>query len=323
MNIAYFGSPILSAELLDSLFNVNTLDIKLIVTQPDKPAGKSLSMKPTAVKTCAQTHTTSIFDKSLDEISEKALIDLFHMHNIDLGIVFAYGVIIPQNVLKSTQYGFWNIHPSLLPLYRGASPTIFPILLGDTKTGITLIQMNEEMDQGDIIGQKEIQIQDSASRIDIERQIAPIATKMVAQAVDTLQKNGTIEIRPQIHKGATYTRRITKQDGYAPFELIKDSLTGGGRTHVTEQLEIVSWYYGHNKLLTTPVQNPAKLIWNMYRTLVGWPGIWTTINTNRGKKRLKIVKMNFDGRALSLETVQLEGKNEVSFQKFNKAYNII
>lgn len=323
MNIVYFGSPTLSAKLLDSLSNVNIPDIKLIVTQPDRAAGKSLSMKPTAVKTCAQTHATPVFDKPLDDISEETLIDLFHIHNIDLGIVFAYGAIIPKNVLRSIQYGFWNIHPSLLPLYRGASPTVFPLLLGDTKTGITMIQMNEEMDQGDIVDQKEIQIHESTSRIDIERQIAPIAMKMIAQAVDTLQKNGTLEIRPQIHKDATYTRRITKQDGYIPFELIKTSLTADSTVHVADQLEIFSWYYEHNDLLQKPAQNPAQLIWNMYRALVGWPGIWTTINTSRGMKRLKIVKMNFDMRTLNLETVQMEGKNEVAFQEFNKAYKII
>lgn len=323
MNIAYFGSPMFSAQLLDSLFKQSEDHIKLIVTQPDKPAGKRLSLTPTAVKTYAKTLSIKTIDHSIDTITEKQILVYSQKYSIDLCITFAYGSKIPMKLIRAVRYGFWNIHPSLLPKYRGAAPIIFPIALGDKKTGLTLIQMNGYMDEGDIIDQLTIPIGNNTTRIDIEKSTIPSATQMIICAMKKLKTKKNISFYAQNHIKATYTRRITKNDGYIPFDLFIKSQKRNVNILLNQAPQLISSYYKENKLTYPKLLPAGKTVWNLYKALYGWPGIWTVIKTANGLKRLKINTASFDGSALCIKSVQIEGKKEITFDIFNKAYNIL
>ncbi len=322
MNIAYFGSPELSAQLLTSLIKKKNIQIKLVVTQPDKPAGKHLSLTPTAVKNLATDSSIQVFDKNIDSKQEVNLIKQINDLNIELCIVFAYGAIIPVHLLNSVKFGFWNIHPSLLPKYRGAAPTTYPIALGEKTTGVTLIQMDKEMDQGAIIDQIDMSIDQNTTRIDIEAKTIPIATTMITNTVRILEGNNAIPLKSQNHTNATYTRRITKQDGFIPLDLLISALHPDKTLQNGPLPRLITSYYEENNVSIFHPFPIDQIIWNMFRALIIWPGIWTVISTPHGDKRLLIKNMSFDTNILNLTSVQLEGKKEILFSEFSKTYNI-
>jgi len=322
MNIAYFGSPNISAELLKSINYIENAHVAFTVTQPEKPAGKHLSPTATAVKEQAIEMNIPIFDKHLSAQSVKELIQEFRYLEIDLCIVFAYGSIIPLPLLNAVRYGFWNIHPSLLPKYRGAAPTTYPLALGELETGVSLIQLNEKMDQGDIIEQVTIHIRENMTRKDIEEKTIPLASSLIATSLHKLQTAKTLPVRAQKHTQATYTRRIVKQDGYIPFKMLINALSSENSPETSVVPAFIASYFRENAIKIKQTLPTNKMIWNMYRAFIGWPGIWTFLETPKGKKRLLIRDMYMQDNRLILKKVQIEGKKEVFFSEFSKAYNI-
>jgi len=296
ISIAYFGSPALSVKLLDKLLYATAASIPLIVTQPDKPSGKRLLNTQTPVKEYAVKHCIDVFDKAISPENEELLIEMMAKKKIDLGIVFAYGQFLSIKLLNSLKYGFWNVHPSLLPKYRGPSPLIYPILNGDNKTGITLIQVNENMDQGNIIKQQEFPIGESTTRLDIESQIAPIASKLIQSTLSDLINGLDIATYPQNNDMATFTKSIKKQDGLVELKILDKALKGK--------------------------DNEAVNINRKYRAFTTWPGIWTKIISNNKELRLKLLDLDLINNKIILKIVQPEGKKPVSFKQWNEAYRI-
>ncbi len=320
LSIAYFGSPDFSARFLEKLVtdvSINQLiDTKLVVTQPDQKVGRKQILTPTPVKIIAGKYKgsedTDFFDFS---ISEKSRIKLT---NIDLVLVYAYGELIPKELLSLPQYGFWNIHPSLLPKYRGTSPMATALINGDKITGVTIIKMDEEIDHGPIIAQESLTIDQDDKRPDLEKKLTDLGfemfKKLIMKGEDTffetiargphggvaVEKNGIEPFKVQNHKEATYTKKLTKQDGFIEFENIIKALT----------------------------PSPYSLmVYNLFRGLYPWPGIWTMIKPIQPTrldeaKRLKIIDMAMIDGKLIIKKVQLEDKKEVDFETFNKAYRI-
>ncbi|MFN4212774.1 MAG: methionyl-tRNA formyltransferase, partial [Microgenomates group bacterium] len=150
LKIAYFGSPSFSAYFLEKLLTDKTLpiEVKLVITQEDKPVGRKQILTPSPVKQIATKYQISNI-KYQKEIENWKL----EIGKLDLALVLAFGKIIPKELLHQPKYGFWNIHYSLLPKYRGPSPTAYALIAGEKKTGVTIFQMDEEIDHGPIIAQ--------------------------------------------------------------------------------------------------------------------------------------------------------------------------
>lgn len=316
MHIAYFGTPELSAELLKALLK-NNVPISYVVTQPDKPAGKRLQITPSPVKELAVSYKIDYYDRSLSRNTSIDLVNIFKDRTIDLCILFAYGRLITSDLLYTPQYSFWNIHPSLLPLYRGASPTTYPILLGEAQTGVTLMQMNEQLDEGDILNQQTFDIQHDMTRRDIETKSVQIATN---QIITSLKMIHNLTPTRQTHDKATYTRKISKSDGYISFSYLIAALNGS--KHQENIPLIIEDYYQVNKIATAQETIPARIIENMYRALAPWPGIWTRVLINGIEKRLKLTALHREGDSLCIDKLQLEGKAETNFDIFNRAYKV-
>ncbi len=322
LSLAYFGSPDFAADFLEKLItdtSINQLiEVKLVVTQPNQKVGRKQILTPTPVKIIANkykiTNNVSFprrresnldipFKKcnySLDpllrgddkKISMNLEFDVFK--KIDLGLVYAYGDLIPKELLSLPKYGFWNIHPSLLPKYRGPSPIATPLINGDKITGVTLIKMDEEIDHGPIIAQESYTIKDTDYRTDLEKKLTDLGFEMFKKIIIQLTGSQVNELKTkeQNHSDATYTKKLEKKDGFVEISKLKDQISKNSRE-----------------------------LFNLFRGLTPWPGIWTILPNG---KRLKITKLSLFPSPYSLVPirVQLEGKNEVDFSTFNKAYNI-
>ncbi|MEI6533286.1 MAG: methionyl-tRNA formyltransferase [Candidatus Roizmanbacteria bacterium] len=322
MNIAFFGAPSFASEVLQKIVQdmSKELSIALIITQPDAPVGKKKKLTPTPVKVLANSLNIEVFDTELTKNTHALLIQKLQEKKIELALLFAFGKIIPQSILDTPKYGFWNIHPSLLPLYRGPAPITFPLVLGDFQTGVTLMQMDAGMDHGPIIEQASYEIGSNEQHEDLENKLSLIGFELFSSAYKELQNSGSTISQPQFHDVSTYTRICTKQDGYIPIEIITKALNG--EDDELYQPEIVQDFIKKNQSISPPQLLLQDKIFNLYRGLHGWPGIWTKIIVNGEKKRLKILLMAKDNNTLSLKKVQLEGKNPVDFDTFNTAYKI-
>jgi len=334
LRLAYFGTPTFSASFLEKILLSPDLpvEIALVVTRPDKKVGRKQIITPSPVKTTALTHHIQVWDKPLKELTP-----LLHTLQIDLAFLFAYGRILPDEIIKAPRYGFWNLHPSLLPLYRGASPIAFPLMLGESKTGVSLMVMNEEMDHGPILAQQEYDIKMGERRDILETNLTNQGFTMFQNAIfDLVGKKGDGGVQSptspplepttplpvsQNHDLATYTKIITRDDGYISPKILQKGLSGG-KLIPAELPKILLWYYEKNALPTPPHSSAGRVVVNLHLGLSPWPGIWTTIVVDRQERRLKILDCSLEKNQLVLHTVQLDGKNLVSYTQFKEHYSL-
>ncbi|MFW6283154.1 MAG: methionyl-tRNA formyltransferase [Minisyncoccales bacterium] len=204
--IIFFGTPnfskLILKELVEEKFNITA-----VVTKPDKPVGRGQKMSSTPVKKFALKKGITILEpKKVKDIKKK-----LEKLNPDLAIVAAYGQIIPKEILEIPQKGILNIHPSLLPKYRGPTPIQAAILNGDKKTGVTIILMDEKMDHGPILSQKEITIT-SPTYKELFQKLVNESKKLIVKTIPRWI-DGKIELREQNHSNATYTSLLKKEDG--------------------------------------------------------------------------------------------------------------
>jgi len=306
IKIAYFGSSYFSASFLEKLItdvSINQLiETKLVVTQPDRKVGRKQILTPTPVKQIAKKYQILVFENLESRIqnSESKILNS-KLKEVDIALLYAFSAIIPCQLLNLPKYGFWCIHPSLLPKYRGTSPMAAALINDDRETGVTIFKMDEKIDHGPIICQEKCQILPTDKRPDLETKLTDLALEMFKKIVNVITP-----LIPQQHELATYTKKLTKADGFIPFENLKKAL---------------------NNITIKQYNNIA--IYNLYRGLYPWPGLWTTIRVNPLKirenpiyKRLKITDLQYQNGKLTILRVQLEGKKEVDFETFNKAYKI-
>jgi len=294
LTLAYFGSPDFSADFLEKILLDKSLpvEIKLVVTQPDSLAGRKQILTPTPVKIITEKYNKSEDVKFFAVCCFPSKNFGVELKNIDLALVYAYGKLIPKELLNLPKYGFWCIHPSLLPKYRGTSPMATALINGDKETGVSIFKMDEEIDHGPIIVQESSTIDQDDKRPDLEKKLTDLAFEMFKKTVIQLTGSRVNELKAkeQNHKQATYTKKLNKQDGFISFENLK--------------LEI---------------GNSPKRVYNLFRGLCPWPGLWTILPNG---KRLKIIDMELVNGKLIIKKVQLEGKKEVDFKIFVQAYHL-
>ena len=295
------------SSLITSNFSVYVLDEmekagfvpSLIVTTPDKPKGRALALTATEVKIWGSARGIPVLDPAaLDETT----IDLLKKicsdpaAPIDVFVVAAYGKIIPEAVLSIPPHQTLNIHPSLLPAYRGAAPLQSAMLDDSKKTGVTIMRIDELMDHGPIVAQKEIRVDEWPPYEIFEENMAREGARLL---VEILPKwiLGQIKETEQDHAKATFTRKIKKEDGLIDI----------------------------NNLNTPHNQNDASVSYDIFRKIQAyhrWPTSYffiTKDNTKDGEKsRIKITKASWRDSALIIEKVIPEGKAEIDFNTFIK-----
>lgn len=295
--IIFFGTPEFSAIILEKLI-ISDFKPVALVTAPDKPVGRKQIITPSPIKKLGLKYNLPIFQwESLKSFeATKTLFDL----QPDLFIIAAYGLILPQELLNIPKFGSLNIHPSLLPKYRGASPIQAAILAGDKKTGVTIILMDEKIDHGPIVAQKELKT--PIFKIpypELNTKLAILGADLLINVLPEFLAKG-IQLTPQDHSKATFSKQITKDCGK------------------------IDW------------QKTAEEIERMFLAYHPWPGIYSLFNNKILKlleiQTLKIKHQYLPGtvfltsdkelavackeNALILKRVQLEGKTPVSGGSF-------
>ena len=296
LKIAYFGTPDFSAYFLEKLLKDKDLpvEIKLVVTQPDKKVGKKQVLTPSTVKEVAKKNNIPVKEKVVPE----------DLKELDLALLFAYGEIIPKEILDAPKHGFWNIHPSLLPKYRGAAPVAGALINGEQETGVTLMKMDEKVDHGPIIAQEKLAIEPKEKRLELTIRLVELGYQIFKRVISDVSEKSPYQVdlstvwllrydmlEEQDHSKATYTAILTKKDGFIEVEKLKS-------------------------------KNEGQKIFNLFRGLYPWPGVWTKVVINGKEKRLKITDVNLENGQLVIKKVQLEGKNEVTFEQFQDAYGL-
>lgn len=315
LSLAFFGTPDFAADVLQQILEDADLpvSVKLVVTQPDRPARREQTLTPTPVKLLAQRHTIPVFDNF--QLSAFNL----QLKEVDLVLLYAFGHIIPADMLKMPRWGFWNIHPSLLPLYRGPSPIVYPLLLGNKKTGTSLIAMDELLDHGQIIDQEESSIEITDSQEILKKRLSYIGYKLFKKNVQLLI-DGALHKNEQIHSKATYTRLLTKKDGHIPFVIVQKIIQD--ETLVENEIPLLITEYCDKYPSLIPDLQASISYYNLFRALSPWPGLWTRAPINGEEKRLKITGMELKEGKPIITRVQLEGKKEVTLSTFLSAYQI-
>lgn len=211
IKIAFFGTPQVAVYVLDELKKAGIVP-DIIITAPDMPAGRKLILTPPLVKTWAD-------ENNIKTLQPKTLKDSAVVNTLekagpwDLFIVAAYGKLIPKDILDIPNRGTLNMHPSLLPRLRGASP-IQSSILTENETGVTIMEIDEEMDHGPIISQEKVKIPDWPPKAsELEEILSMHGGKMLAKVIpDWINKK--ITSKEQNHDDATFTKKIKKEDGF-------------------------------------------------------------------------------------------------------------
>lgn len=226
MRIVYMGTPDFAVPcLLQLIASAHT--VIGVFTQPDKPVGRKQIMTPPDVKVCALEHQIPVYQPNT--LRDGKASEIIRELDPDVIVVAAYGKIIPKDILGYPRYGCINIHGSLLPKYRGAAPIQWSVINGDAETGITIMQMNEGVDTGDILYQKAIPIGINDTAESMFEKLSVLGAEMI---LDVLDKLPSCELSPrnQDETQATYAPMLSKEiaaiDWNKPSALVHDLVRG-------------------------------------------------------------------------------------------------
>ena len=235
------GTPHFALPSLRRLLNEEH-QIQLLVTRPDRPKGRGRKVAPPPTKELAMSQGIPVEQPT--DLRSPDFYDRLKSLRPEIIVVVAYGKILPQELLDLPPYGGINLHASLLPKYRGASPVNWAIINGERETGVTTIKMNAEMDAGDILLARKVSIGPMETAEGLEERLSLIGAELLSETLARLQE-GRLTPRPQDPSQATFAPRLKKEDGR------------------------IDW------------RNGATQVFNTIRGLVPWPGAYSTF---RGKK---------------------------------------
>ncbi|MBI3285376.1 MAG: methionyl-tRNA formyltransferase [Burkholderiales bacterium] len=223
MRVIFAGTPEFAAVALQALHDAG-FEIPLVLTQPDRPAGRGMQLQASAVKQYALQHGIALaqpvslrLDGNYPEIAAEAH-QLLRATPHDVMVVAAYGLILPQSVLDIPRLGCINIHGSLLPRWRGAAPIHRAIESGDAETGVTIMQMEAGLDTGPMLALRSMPIAADDTTASLHDKLAVLGGAMIVQALRQLEQ-GALPATPQPEHGVTYAAKIAKEEALLAFNL--------------------------------------------------------------------------------------------------------
>jgi len=275
LNFIFFGTPVVASKTLEILKGKGYTP-KIIVTSPDKPSGRGLEMHETPVALWAKENNIECLkpEKLTPEFIES-------LEDTGLNIVVAYGKIIPEILINKPELGTINIHYSLLPKYRGASPLEACLLNGDEETGVSIQQMEYKLDSGPILREEKIDIGINDTKEELRETLINLGANVLCDILPQI-KDKEIIPKPQDDSLATFCKKIKKEDGELNLE------------------------------------EDGKENWNKYRAYSGWPGTFFFVNKGDKKIRIKIKWASFQNNSFIIKRVVPEGKKEITYEDFIK-----
>ncbi len=208
MNIIFFGTGEFGVKPLEALAKEH--NVKLVVTQADSISGRHLKLRPSPVKIAAQKLKLNIYEPENPNSGES--LNLLEKEAADLFIVVDYGHILKKDLLSLPKLCSLNIHPSLLPKYRGAAPINWAIANGETETGVTIIRMNTKADAGEIALQKKYPILAADNAISLAKNLSVFSQGLIIEAIEDI-KNKTVVFLPQENSFVSFAPKLKKDDG--------------------------------------------------------------------------------------------------------------
>lgn len=282
MKIIFMGTPDFSVPTLDAIKKDGN-EIVLVVTQPDKKKGRKGILTPPPVKEWAVKNNISIFQPV--KLREKQNIEELEKYEADVIVVAAFGQILPKEVLDMPKYGCINVHASLLPKYRGASPIQWAILNGDDETGVTTMQMGVGLDDGDILLQKKVPISSEDTGGSLFDKLSKVGADLLIETLHRIEKNDIVRI-PQDDEKATHVGLIKKDFGILSFD------------------------------------EENKYILNKIRALNPWPSAFTFYN-DKMVKIWKAKSVSFNNKGYEYGDLVVENKDELLVVTRNGAISIL
>jgi methionyl-tRNA formyltransferase len=236
VRIVFLGTPELAIPTLQRLVEAGH-EVSLVVTQVSRPAGRGRQETLPPVGVFAQELGLPIFQP--DRVRRPEHVERIRAERPDAIVVAAFGQILPANLLEIPPLGCLNLHPSLLPRHRGASPISGAILAGDERTGVSIMLMDEGMDTGPVLRQVEVPIQPADDQVTLSRTLSELGANELVATLEAYAR-GDVTPVPQVHEQATFTRKTTREDG------------------------LLDW------------QSPAVELWRRVRAFAEWPQAYTT-----------------------------------------------
>ena len=247
IKIVFVGTPKFGAVILKTLYGqqlVGEHTVQLVITAPDKPSGRGGRTLPSEVKQLANNFKLPVLEPATIKGNKELVLKLQSL-SPDFLVVASYGKILPREILDIPKKGALNVHPSLLPKYRGPSPIQTAVLNGEKSTGVTIMKMNEKMDEGDILSSARVRITSKDTSEVLSGRLAKLGSNLLLRTLH-LYFNNKLKPRVQNSRLATYSKIITKEDG------------------------LIDWR-------NPPTGGPENLK-NMIRAYHPWPGVWTRYN---------------------------------------------
>jgi methionyl-tRNA formyltransferase len=293
------GTPSFSLPFLEALLREH--ELLAVVTQPDKPKGRGLKLKPSPVKELAEKMNLKVLTpQKLDEEFKKVLMGL----NPEVIVVAAYGKILPNWLLNLPPKDCLNVHPSLLPRFRGAAPIQRAIIQGERVTGVSIIKLSEEMDAGDIYASVEVVIEEDDDYASLEKKLAAAGSDLLLEVLRKLEK-GEIEPVPQDHSKATYAPKIEKEEMVIVWKENAEKIRNLVRALSPKPCAKTFFKGKEIKILKTSLED-----------IQGEPGEVILAHPKRG------LIISAGKGSLKIERLKPEGKGEMSGEEFVRGYRI-
>ena len=306
MRIVFAGTPEFAVKSLAILHKSNH-EIIAVYCQPDRPKGRGKVLSACPVKLYAEENNLLVIQP--EDFSELQNQERFSLLKPDVMVVAAYGQILPKNTLQTPRFGCLNIHASLLPRWRGAAPIERAILAGDKETGISIMQMNEGLDTGDILLDKKCMISKRETAQTLHDALSNIGANAI---LETLNIFPTLKARPQQNNNATYAEKVTKDEAQIDWH------------QSAEQISRVIRAFNPRPIAYTNAI--AKQFKNRVLRIVEAE----VVNRQTTKSPGEVIKFDKDicyvatcRGVINLKKVQLSGKKETSIKDFNNAYQLI
>ena len=296
------GTPDFSVPVLNFLINASS--VVSVVTRPDKKVGRKQKIIPSPIKNTALDHNIEVLQPEKIKSNDDFILKIKKLQP-DLIVVVAYGFILPQEILDLPKYGVINVHASLLPKYRGASPIQSAILNGEKETGVSIMLLDEQMDHGPLLAQRTITITDKDNFESLHDKLSQLGAELIAE---TLPEYINGEIRPQIQDEtqATYCQLIKKEDGKIDWTKSAEEIERQLRAFTPWPGVFTFWDGKQLKIIKAAVYASTKL--SMTASAGEVFKINEGIGVECGQDTLEILKL------------QLEGKKPMTAKEFLNGY---
>lgn len=278
IKMAFWGTGEVSGKTLEMLLQCGYKP-EVVITSRDKRSGRGMHLNESYTSLISKKYNIKCIKP---EKIDSAFLSEFSNYNVDISIVVAYGKILTEDVINKPKFGTLNIHYSLLPKYRGASPLEASLLNGDESTGVSIQKMVFKLDSGPILSEEKIKIDINDTKEDLRKKLIELGALNLCKVLEKIQ-NGNLDGKKQNEDMATYCKKIKKEDG------LLDIINGN------------------------PKEN-----WNKYRAYLGWPNTFFFVNKKGKKVRVKITKAKYENDSFEIERVIPEGKKEISYKDFIK-----